>query len=86
MPVREVDTTTNIQQHLDSKGVKKEQITQLSMDLSPAFIAGAAHSFPDAEITYDRFHVVKLLNKAMDQVRRIERIEHDDLKGHKYTF
>ncbi len=56
------------------------------MDLSPAFIAGAAHSFPDAEITYDRFHVVKLLNKAMDQVRRIERIEHDDLKGHKYTF
>jgi transposase len=80
------ETLHNIQQHLDSKGVKKEQITQLSMDLSPAFIAGAAHSFPDAEITYDRFHVVKLLNKAMDQVRRIERIEHDDLKGHKYTF
>ncbi len=64
------ETLHNIQQHLDSKGVKKEQITQLSMDLSPAFIAGAAHSFPDAEITYDRFHVVKLLNKAMDQVRQ----------------
>jgi transposase len=30
------------------------------MDLSPAFIAGAAHSFPDAEITYDRFHVVEI--------------------------
>ena len=56
------------------------------MDLSPSFIAGAAESFPDAQITFDRFHVVKLLNEAMNQVRIIERKEHDELKGHKYTF
>ena len=79
-------TLKNIQQHLESKGVLKEQITQLSMDLSPAFIAGGAESFPNAEITFDRFHVVKLLNEAMDKVRRVERIEHEALKGHKYTF
>ena len=36
------------------------------MDLSPAFIAGASAYFPAAEITFDRFHVVKLLNEAMD--------------------
>jgi len=53
------------------------------MDLSPSFIAGAAESFPDAQITFDRFHVVKLLNEAMNQVRIIERKEHDELKGHK---
>ena len=41
------------------------------MDLSPSFIAGAAESFPDAQITFDRFHVVKLLNEAMNQVRII---------------
>lgn len=79
-------TLKNIQQHLESKGVPKEQITQLSMDLSPAFIAGAAESFPAAAITFDRFHVVKLLNEAMDKVRRAERLEHEALKGHKYTF
>ena len=45
-------TLKNIQQHLESKGVPKEQITQLSMDLSPAFIAGAAESFPAAAITF----------------------------------
>ena len=56
------------------------------MDLSPAFIAGAATAFPHAAITFDRFHVVKLLNEAMDKVRRVERIEHEALKGHKYTF
>jgi transposase len=80
------DTLKKILQHLEDKGVQKEQITQLSMDLSPAFIAGGAEYFPNAAITFDRFHVVKLLNVAMDKVRRVERIEHDDLRGHKYTF
>ena len=80
------ETLNSIQQHLEYKGVTKEQITQISMDLSPAFIAGAAKSFPLAAITFDRFHVVKLLNEAMDKVRRVERIEHEALKGHKYTF
>ena len=50
------------------------------MDLSPSFIAGATTYFPDAEITFDRFHVVKLLNEAMDKVRKDERKEHDELK------
>ena len=76
----------SIQQHLENKGVPEQQVTQLSMDLSPSFIAGAAAYFPVAEITFDRFHVVKLLNEAMDKVRKDERKEHDELKGHKYTF
>ena len=80
------DTLQSIQQYLEHKGVDKEQVSQISMDLSPSFIAGAAESFPSAQITFDRFHVVKLLNKAMDQVRIAERKEHDALKGHKYTF
>jgi transposase len=79
-------TLESIRQHLESKGVERNKIKQISMDLSPSFIAGAAESFPDAKITFDRFHVVKLLNEAMDKVRRAERIEHNELKGHKYTF
>jgi len=79
-------TLHNLQGHLENKGVEKEQIEQISMDLSPSFIAGAAEAFPSAEITFDRFHVVKLLNEAMNQVRISERKEHDALKGHKYTF
>ena len=54
--------------------------TLFSMDLSPAFIVGAAESFPEAEITFDRFHVVKILNGAMNQVRIVERKEHDAQK------
>ena len=43
---------------------------ELNMALSPAFITGAAAYFPVAEITFDRFHEVKLLNEAMDKVRK----------------
>lgn len=76
----------DIAKHLENKGVAKDQIKELSMDLSPAFIAGAAESFPKAQITFDRFHVVKLLNEAMNKVRIDERKEHAALKNHKYTF
>ncbi len=79
-------TLQSIQQHLENKGVEKEQVEQISMDLSPSFISGAAESFPAAQITFDRFHVVNLLNEAMNQVRIAERKEHEALKGHKYTF
>jgi len=37
-------------------------------------------------VPVNRFHVVILLNKAMDTVRKLERKEHEALKGHKYTF
>jgi len=80
------ETIREIRQHLDEKGVPENQVDQISMDLSPSFIAGVAESFPNAQITFDRFHVTKLLNEAMDKVRKIERKEHDDLKGQKYVF
>lgn len=80
------ETIVKIAAHLTAKGCKASQITDVSMDLSPAFIAGSLKHFPTAHITFDRFHVVKLLNQAMDAVRKGERAEHAMLKGHKYTF
>jgi len=80
------ETLNCFKQYLASQEVKPAQISDISIDLSPSFIAGSIASFPAANITFDRFHVVKLLNKAMDTVRKNERKEHDDLKGHKYTF
>lgn len=42
------------------------------LDMSPACLKGARERFPLAEITFDKFHVVKLLNEAGDQVRHAE--------------
>lgn len=54
--------------------------------MSPAFIKGVKNNFPTAQIIFDRFHIVKMLNDSMDKVRKEERDKHKELKGHKYTF
>jgi transposase len=76
----------SIKDYLESKEVDVKEVKHASMDMSPSFISGVTEYFPRAEIHFDRFHVVKLLNEAMDKVRQSERKEHDELKGHKYTF
>lgn len=80
------DTIESIKDYLETKQTPPEQISQVCIDLSPAFISGVASYFPHAQITFDRFHVKALLNKAMDEVRKSERRRHVELKGHKYTF
>lgn len=54
--------------------------------MSPSFISGCKKYLPHTAITFDKFHVVKEVNKAMDEVRKMERKGNFDLKGHKYTF
>lgn len=40
--------------------------------MSAAYAKGIGKSLPNAQISYDRFHVVALANAAMDEVRREE--------------
>jgi transposase len=72
--------------HLDGKGSPPERVGQVCIDMSPAFICGVAKHFPNASITFDRFHVMKEVNKAMDELRKLEQKECKELKGHKYTL
>jgi transposase len=63
-----------------------EQIKQVSYDISPAFIKGVQENLPDASIVFDRFHVVQIVNEAMDKVRKEEVRDNPLLKGSKYIF
>jgi len=65
---------------------KPEQITELTMDMSPAFIAGAAAQLPNASVTFDKFHVIQALNKAQDEVRRLEQSKNPLLKKTRYIW
>lgn len=80
------EAVKSIKEYLESKGIDVKKVSHASMDMSPSYISGVRDYFPNAEIHFDRFHVVKLLNEAMDKVRKVERKEHEELKGHKYTF
>jgi len=42
----------------------------VTMDMSAAYTRAVHDHAPQAEIVYDRFHVVQLLNAAVDEVRR----------------
>ncbi|WP_371932601.1 ISL3 family transposase [Bacillus carboniphilus] len=68
--------------HLESRGGQAEKITEVCMDMSPAFIKGAKENFPKASITFDKFHVVKAVNEAVDDVRRKEQKTCKDLNDH----
>lgn len=83
---KDASTITVLGDYLESKGCQKTSIKEVCIDLSPAFISGVGETFTNGRITFDRFHVQQLLNKAMDEVRKQQRKEHDILKGHKYTF
>ena len=47
-------------------------ITQVSMDMSPAYQSGVAAQCRNAQVVFDKFHVLKNVNAAVDQVRRAE--------------
>ena len=71
---------------LEAHGGSADSVEELCMDMSPAYIKGARESFPDAEITFDRFHVVKLLNDAVEKVRRTEQKERPELKRSRWLW
>ena len=83
---KNAETITNLQKHLTEKGCEPEQIKQVCIDMSPAFIAGITNNFPNAKITFDKFHITKLINEAMDTLRKYERKVIAELKGHKFLF
>ena len=68
----------------DSKGIKAN-ITDISCDMSPAFIKGIREVFSEASITFDIFHVMKLINEAVDAVRRSEVKTTPALRGARFA-
>jgi transposase len=56
------------------------------VDMSAAFIKGVTESLPDAQITFDKFHVSQIIHAAVDRTRREERATHPELKGWRYAL
>ena len=46
------------------------RIRHVATDLSAAFIASVLENAPGAKLVFDHFHVVKLMNEALDDIRR----------------
>ena len=75
------DFVSDLQKHNGTA----EKIEQVSCDMSPAFIKGITENLPNAEITFDKFHVIKIINEAVDEVRKIEQKTNPILNNSRYV-
>jgi transposase len=57
---------------LEQHNGHRHAITQVSMDMSPAYQQGVRESCRNAQVVFDKFHVIARANEAVDKVRRAE--------------
>ncbi len=80
------ETMSRFKQDLVAHGGDPSQVSEFSLDMSQAFITGLRQKFPQAHLTFDKFHVIKLMNEAVDTVRRQEQKTEPDLKKSRYVW
>ena len=66
-------------------------IETIAVDLAPSFTSWIQHYFPKALIVYDHFHVIKLMNDKLNNIRRrtmsnLEELEKKALKNRRWHF
>jgi len=83
---KDASTVAAFKEDLEAHHGASTQVTEVACDMSPAFIAGVQAQFPTAQITFDKFHLTKVINEAVDQVRREEQKSEPDLKGSRYLW
>jgi transposase len=72
-------------------GRRRYKIQAVAMDMSSAYISAVRGNLPNADIVFDRFHVVKLMNEKLTMLRRqlyreATKEEKDVLKGSRWLL
>jgi transposase len=83
---RDADTIAAFAQHLRAHNADPENISSISIDMSPAFIKGVTDQLPNARITFDKFHVIAHASQAVDKMRRVEQRTDPTLKGLRWAL
>jgi transposase len=65
-------TVESFAKDLVAHGGEPQAIEHVCMDMSAAFAKGVRENLPQAQISYDRFHVIAMASAAMDEVRKKE--------------
>lgn len=80
------DNVAGFVQHLRNHHGSPDNITSVAIDMSTAFIKGVTENLPDAEITFDKFHVVAHASEAVAKMRQIEQRTDPELKGLRWSL
>jgi len=78
---RDAETIKAFAADFTAHGGDPKAVESISIDMSPAFIKGVTQHLPNAQITFDKFHVIAHASTAVDKTRRIEQKTDPSLKG-----
>jgi transposase len=82
----EAATVEGFAGNLRSHHGKPTQIEVVSIDMWPAFIRGVTDHLPNAQITFDKFHVIAHASTAIDKTRRLEQKIDPSIKGLRWAL
>jgi len=83
---KSAQTLHDFKEDFETHNGDTNNIKNVSCDMSPAFIKGVEERLPNAQITFDKFHILKIINSAVDEVRKEEYKTNKILKGTKYIW
>jgi len=83
---KDADTIEALAGNLRAHQGRPTQIESISIDMSPAFIKGAREQFPNAQVTFDKFHVIAHASEAIDNTRRLEQKLDPAIKGLRWAL
>ena len=68
--------------------IRREAVLEVSLDMWGGFTRVIQKVFPNARITYDRFHVMKIVNEELNTIRKQckNKIEKLKIKHIKYLL
>jgi len=59
-------------QELQAHNGHPKAITQVAIDMSAAYVKGVRENFGNAQLVFDKFHVIQEANEGVEKVRRLE--------------
>lgn len=83
---KDASTVERFKQDLTDHNGNPEAIEEMCSDMSPSFISGVEKFFPNAHLTFDKFHIMKVINEAVDEVRRQEQKDRPELFRTRYIW
>ena len=83
---RKAEVVAQFADDLETHGGCAENVRAVCIDMSTSYRAGVAEHLPWAAVTFDEFHVIQLVNKAVDEVRRQEARSTPSLKRSRYLW
>ena len=69
---------------MEIKGADRTEVKTLTMDMSRSYISAATKHMAQTKIVFDRFHIVKKMNEAVDAMRKSDRKKYIALNKSKY--